>query len=315
MHIIRALSRTIHAAAFAITFAAGIGQLGCIKQMILDGQIESTRKASTAIDTLHDYEVANVVAFSGLSQFEGMHYLAPDNADALFMLTKGWAASAFGFIEDQMEQAEDGEGMDGPLYLYQRQRAIAAYDRAIYFGIKLAEQKHEGFKGATKNDETIRAYLQQFTDAEQDAPNLFWLGYAWMSKTNVMKDEPAAVADLFVGVAVMERAAELDDKYMFGTAHIVLGSYHARSAMAELDEAKKHFDMAIAQTDGKYLIGKVQLAAKYYCVKGDKENYEKLLREVVDAGDVLPMARLSNAVAKRRAKRYLGKERMKSCGF
>lgn len=315
MHITRVLSRALKPTALALALVAGIAHLGCIKQALLDGQIESTRKASTAIDTLHDYEVANVVAFSGLSQFEGMHYLAPGNSDALFMLTKGWAASAFGFIEDQMEQAEDAEGSESPLFLYHKQRAVAAYDRAIYFGVKLAEMKHEGFKAATKNDETMKAWLQQFDDAEEDGPNLFWLGYAWMSKTNVMKDDPAAVSELFVGVAIMERAAELDDKYMFGTAHVVLGSYHARTAMAELEEAKKHFDKAIAQSDGKYLIAKVQLAAKYYCVKGDKQNYEKALREVVDAGDVLPAARLSNAVAKRRAKRYLGKERLSACGF
>lgn len=312
MHIAPLLKPT----ALALTLLAGIGQLGCIKQMILEGQIASTRKASAAIDTLHDYEVANVVAFSGLSQFEGMHYLAPDNPDALFMLTKGWAASSFGFIEDQMEQAEDAHGSDSELFLYHKQRAIAAYDRAIYFGVKLAEMKHEGFKEATKNDETIKAWLSQFDDAEADGPNLFWLGYAWMSKVNVMKDEPAAVADLFVGVAIMEHAAKLDDKYMFGTAHVVLGSYHARTAMAELDESKKHFDMAIAQTGGKYLIAKVQLAAKYYCVKGDKENYVKTLTSVVEAGDELATARLSNAIAKRRAKRYLGKHHMdQTCSF
>jgi hypothetical protein len=60
---------------------------------------------------------------------------------------------------------------------------------------------------------------------------------------------------------------------------------------------------------------KVQFAAKYYCVKGDQATYERLLNEVLQAGDVLPEARLSNAIAKRRAKRYLSRERMKLCGF
>ena len=39
-----------------------------------------------------------------------MHYLAKDNDDALFMLTKTWGGATFGFIEDLMEQAEDTEG-------------------------------------------------------------------------------------------------------------------------------------------------------------------------------------------------------------
>src|SRR5688572_18305151 len=123
---------------FALAATLCLSTTGCIKQMLLDGQIESTRKASAAIDTLSNYEVANTIAFAGMGQFEGMHYLAPENPNALFMLTKGWAGATFGFIEDQMEQAEDAEGgLDGPLYLYQRARARAGYDRAIHYGVQL----------------------------------------------------------------------------------------------------------------------------------------------------------------------------------
>ena len=303
------------AALLALTGALSAGSSGCIKTMLLEGQIESTRTASTAIDTLQDYEVAQTVAFSGLAQFEGMHYLAPDNTDALFMLTKGWGASTFGFIEDPMEHAEDTEGLDSPNYLYHQARARAGYDRAIYFGVTLLETKHEGFKEATKNDQTIRAWLKQFDDPEEDTQNLFWTAYAWMSKTNAVKEDPSVVADLFIGVAIMERAVELDPTFMSGSGHTALGSYHARSAMAELDEAKKHFDKAMELGKGKFLMTKVQFASKYYCLKGEKAAYERLLNEVLQAGDVMPEARLSNAIAKRRAKRYLGLERQKLCGF
>jgi hypothetical protein len=297
----------------ALAGALSIGTTGCIKQMLLDGQIESTRKASAAVDTVGDYEVANNAAFAGLAQFEGMHYLAPDNQNALFMLMKGWAGATFGFIEDKMEEAEDTDGLDSELWLYHQSRTKAGYDRAIHYGTELVEKKNPGFKAAQKNDETMKAWLQGF-DVE-DAPNLFWLGYAWIAKTNAAKDDPAVVAELYVGVAIMERVLALDPTYLNGSPHTILGAYHARSAAAELDEAKKHFDEAIKITDGKLLLPKVQLASKYYCLKGDKENYVKTLTEVVEAGDTMPEQRLQNAIAKRRARRYLGKERMKACGF
>ena len=86
-------------------------------------------------------------------------------------------------------------------------------------------------------------------------------------------------------------------------------------AMAELDESKKHFEKAIAITKGNLLLPKVQMAAKYYCMKGDKESYVKTLTEVLEAGDTMPLQRLQNTIAKRRAKRYMSKERMKNCGF
>src|SRR5580693_7611442 len=100
----------IGAGALAFVAALGLGSTGCIKQIILDGQIEGTRKASAAIEGFSDYEVAQTAAYAGATQFEGMHYLAPTNEDALFMLTRTWTSLTFAFIEDKLEQAEDTEG-------------------------------------------------------------------------------------------------------------------------------------------------------------------------------------------------------------
>jgi hypothetical protein len=302
-------------ATLATTAALALGSGGCVQQMILDGQLEATRKASATIDTLSDYEVANSAAFAGIAQLEGLHYLAPDNEDGLYLLTQAWFGATFAFIEETMEQAEDVEGTEGELYLYHQARAKAGYDRAIHYGIQLLEQKHPGFQDARKNDDTMKAWLATFTDPAHDVPNLFWTANAWLSKTNIAKEDPALVADLFIGAAMMQRAVALDEKYLYGSGHIALGAYHARSPMAELDEGKKHFDRALAISGGKYLIAKLMLAIKYHCIKGEREPYEKLLNEVLAAGDLLPEQRLSNTIAKRRAKRYLGKERMKSCGF
>jgi hypothetical protein len=231
------------------------------------------------------------------------------------MLTQSWAGASFAFIEDLMEQAEDAEGPDGARYLYQQARTKAGYDRAIRYGIQLLELKHPGFQSARKNDDTMKAWLSTFTEPKRDAPNLFWTGSAWISKTNAAKEDPAVVADLFIGVAMMQRAVALDERYLYGSGHIALGAYHARTAMAELDEAKKHFERALAINGGKYLLTQFMFASKYYCMKSEKAPYEKLLNEVLAAGDVLPAQRLTNTIAKRRAKRYLGKERLKSCGF
>jgi hypothetical protein len=308
----------ITGAALAVAFTGALGLLstGCLKQIILDGQIQGTRQASAAIDSFSDYEVARTAAYSGATQFEGMHFLAPQNEDALFMLTKTWTSLTFAFIEDDLEHAEDTEGEGSALYAYHKARAVAGYDRAIHYGIDLLEKKAPGFKDAKKNDQTIRAWLAKFTDPGQDAESLFWTGYAWIGRVNILKDEPAEVSDLFIGVAMIERVKELRHDYLYGSVHTILGAYHARSPMAELDEGKKELDTAIALTQGKAMLPKFQLAAKYYCTKGDKENYVKTLEEIRDAGDTLPEQRLTNAIAKRRALRYLGKKRMmRMCSF
>jgi hypothetical protein len=294
-----------------------LGTTGCIKSTLLKGQIQGTREASSAVDTVHDVEVARSMAYAGLAQFEGMHKLAPDNEDALFMLTKGWAGATFAFTEDDMELAEDHKNKE--MAHYHKQRAAAGYERAIAYGLDLLAKRDKGFADARKNDATMRAWLKaNFTDKE-DAANLFWVGYAWIAKTNINKDDPETVADLFIAVAILERSVELDETYSYGNGLTALAAYHARTAQGELDDSKKLFDRAIAITQGRSLIQKFNYATKYLCAKGDKDGYVKTLQEIVAAGDTMPEQRLTNALAKRRARRYLSKQRMEdareNCGF
>ena len=291
-----------------------LAQTGCLKAMIADGTIGSTRKASAAFNTMHDFEVANKAAFAGLAQFEGMHMLRPENQDTIFLLTRSWAGAAFGFIEDEMERAEEEFGDDSWQYNYHRMRARAAYDRSIHYGTMLLENQHEGFKAAQVNADTMTEYLKNFEDPE-DAEPLFWVGQAWMGRTNVSKEVPAVVAELYVGVALMRRSVELDETFNHASGHVILGAYHARAKMAEIPESKKHFERALELTQNKSPMAKLQLAARYHCLQGDQAAYEKLLNEVVTSEETLPGARFLSVLAKRRAKRYLGEKWLTKCGF
>jgi len=297
--------------AVAVVLLAMTTACGCIKSALLNGQIKGTRDGSAAIDTLSDFEVARTVAYAGLGQFEGMHELAPDNEDALFLLTKGWAATSFAFIEDDYEIASDAD--DEARAEYHRARARVAYDRAIQYGIALLEMRAAGFDKAKTNVATMKRYLSQFYRG--DALNLLWVGQAWLARANISKDDTTIVAELHVGEALLGRSVELNETLEYAAGRTTLGAYHARTAMAELDLSQNQFLRAIELTRGKALLPKFELAKTYYCMKGDKVSYEKTLREVIDAPDVLPEQRLQNTIAKRRARRYLAKSRMASCGF
>lgn len=284
---------------------------GCLDRIILDGTLQSTRQAAKAFDTLSDLEVAKEGAGSSLVQIEGMQTLAPDNEDALFLLTQSWTGYASAFIEDSWEQAVDREDEEGETW--QAGRAKAAYDRAVRFGSLLLEQRHPGFAAAQKNSDTMKAYLAGFE--KREAEGLLWLGLAWLSRGGVAGDQPEVVADLFVGVALLERSVELDEQLAYGTGLAALGAYHARSPDAELGEAKKLFERALALTDRKSLTVQLMYAQSWACQAHDPVAYKALLEEVVTAGDVLPEQRLENTVARKKAVRYLGKPRLKRCGF
>src|SRR5204862_7570184 len=121
-----------------------------------------------------------------------------------------------------------------------------------------------------------------------DALNRVRQGQAWLGQANMAKDGPGAVAELHVGEAMVQRSIELDESLAYSAGHAALGAYHARTAMAELDASYKHFARAIELTRGQALLPKFTMARTYFCMKGDKVSYEKMLKEIIDAPDSLP---------------------------
>jgi hypothetical protein len=285
--------------------------------MQIKAQIESIREASAAFDSLHDVEIARQAAYAQLAQFEGLRRLAPDSEDALFLLTRGWAETTAAFTEEDLEVAEDLRNKD--LADYHRQRAMAGYQRAILYGLDLIAHRAEGFAEARRNDASLRAWLKEHFTRPEDAPNLLWLGCAWLSRTNLTREDTDLMADLWVGVALVERSIDLDPRGAHGQGLTLLAAYHARSAQAELDEARSLFQNAFDITSNRSLMQKFHYATRYLCARADKVAYARALREIVDAGDIFPEQRLGNAIAKKRARRYLGKARMEemrvNCGF
>jgi hypothetical protein len=287
---------------------------GCLKKVLIDGQVSGTRDGADAVSTLHDYEVAKAVARAGLGTLEGLYKLAPYNEDAMYLLTKSWAGATYGFTEDEYEQAE--EGKDPQMTAYHKARTESGFERAKFFATQLLEKKAPGFTDSQRNAHLVKDYLTENFRHEDEAPDLLWASFAWIGLVGVAKDDPAVVAELYVGVALAERSIELDENYEHGLGHVLLGAYHARTAQSELVEAKQHFDKAMKINGGKYLSTQLQFASRYYCAKSDRPMYEKLLNQVLAAGDPIPEARLQNLIAKRRARRYLdNKLFQEDCGF
>ena len=237
-------------APLALTCALALASTGCIKKLILDGTIEGTRKASGALDTLGDYELARSATQAGLVQFEGMHKLAPDNDNALFLLTQSWTGYGFAFVEDEMEAAEDAG--DDELADYHKKRAKMAYDRAVFYGLELLHHTSDSLDAARKNHDSMSKWLaDKFTDADE-VGNIFWTGYAWMARVSLMKGDPDVgaqyVADLDVGVGAWSSAPlALDPTYNNHSALVALAAYHSRmrSVSRERPGKKELFEKAL----------------------------------------------------------------------
>lgn len=302
---------------FGLALACGLASLSCNmpeigmiqvgrfpRPMLFNDVLEWTRHGADHFNTLQDYGVARDASYSGIGTLEGLYSLVPENEDALFMLTRAWAAVAFAFIDDDREQAL--EAKDDTLAEYHTQRGRAACHRARFFGEKLISKRADGFDKVQRNAHTLNAWLAENFSDKDEARELLWLGIAIVGQVNFDRENPETVANLWVGVEILQHVLKLDETVEHGMAHSVLGQYHARSAIAELNEAKAHFERAIQIQRGRMLLTKVSMAQSYYCMKGDQAKYMSTLREVLAAGDVFPEQRLANTVAKRKARRYLG---------
>jgi len=301
------------------SIAIALGTTACIQQMLVDGQIKGTRQGADAVDTIGDYELAKSAAEAGLAQFEGLHRLSPNNDDALFLLTKNWVGYGFAFVDDERERADD-DG-DRALQDHHQGRALMAYDRAILYGTALLGHRADGYDAAKKTDTTLRAWLRRF-DTRADAEALLWTGYAYLVRADLMKSSGAtagigAVGQLYIGVDMIERSTQLDLGYANFSGLIALATYHARPMVdaQELDQSRQIFETAIARTQRKNLLALVNYARAYACGKGDRKLYERLLEEVLVAADPDPGQRLTNAIAKRRARRYLLPVHEQECGW
>jgi TRAP transporter T-component len=286
--------------------------------MMLDGELQAARDASGALDAIDDYDLARDAASGSLAQLEGMHLLAPDNPNGLFLLAKAWAGIGYAFIEDDMEAAEDRG--DVTLAEHQRKRARGAYDHAVSYALRLLAQRAPGFDQAKKSAATLDRWLADHFTSKDDALNLFWTAYPWLERIDVTKSDeqegPPLIAELYVGVAMLERAVALDPTVEGYEGMLALGAYHARTGFAEMQQAKTMLDTVVARTDGKPLLVPLTYATKYACVRGDRALYKHLLDQVLTAEDPDPRHGLQNAIAKRRAVRWLGRRRARNeCGF
>lgn len=301
----------IRALTFALVVGLGISQTGCIKRTLLNGQAKATREGSEALNELGDYYVARGAAQSGLAQLEGMHRLAHDNPDVLFMLTRSWTSYGFAFSQDDMESAEEGS----EAYEDAKKRAYFAFNRAAKYGIELLGQRADGFESVHKSEPKLKKWLADNFDSKEDAPNLFWAGYGWMARASLMRTGEL-ISELYVGVAMIRRSLELDPTYYNSNGYTALASYHARAKMAEPAEAKRLFELVLNKTQHKSLLVQVSYAERYACVMGDRKLYDAMINEALDFDlDSAPQNRLQNTIALRRAHRATRKEALANCGF
>lgn len=283
----------------------GSTALACdVPRYAADSSARLAERSAPGFESFWDYELAGDAMPANIVQLESLLRVSPENARIVLALQRTYVGYAFGWVEDHaeaLEEAEDFRAADE-----QRRRAKYMYLRARDLGYYAISLEHDGFEAATQGSlADFEAYLARTFDDRSDARVLFWTGSAWGSFIGQSRDDMSAAAHLPFARALVKRSVELDPDFQFGSGRAFLAAVEASAGDGDLERAKVLFDEALAATERKNLIVLVQMASTYAVAVQDRALYESLLREVRDAGDVLPEARLSNRIAKRRAERYL----------
>jgi len=166
-----------------------------------------------------------------------------------------------------------------------------------------------GFEGdlAKLDFPTFLALLEEFDD-EDDVPVLFSYATGWLSWANVNRDDWSVAADLPKAEATLARVVALDEGYRQGAAHVYLGilkTLRPPSLGGKPEEARAHFEKAIALSNGRNLSAKVDFAAAYARLIYDRELHDRLLNEVLATPAEAPGLTLLNTLAKERARKLL----------
>lgn len=158
-------------------------------------------------------------------------------------------------------------------------------------------------------DMSFETFERALAEADgDDVPALFGLGSAWATWIQASSSDWDAIADLPKVQALMERVVALDSAFESGTAHLYLGVLYTlrpESMGGRPEDGRRHFEAAVALSEGRNLQAKVLFARQYARLVFDRALHDRLLEEVVADDPEAEGFTLANVLAQEEARALL----------
>ncbi len=302
------MTRWIRHLTLAATVATLVGQAGCdLTRLTANSTANVFERAGGVLERHFDQELVGRALPSSIMQLEGVFSIVPDNERLGITLMRAYVSYTFGWVEDEMQIAQDRGDLEEEERILARARLL--YTRAMNIGIHLMRMRDPGIDAALEGGhEGFVAYLAEHYTEPGDVPVVFWTGYAWGSAINAGRDDPEMILNLPYARSTVERSVAIDPSFFNYSGLTFLAVVNAALPEAlggNPEEARRLFEQALELTERRFLTVQVSYARTYAVQTQNRDLYVRLLREVVDAGDPEPSARLANRIARRRAIRWL----------
>jgi hypothetical protein len=259
---------------------------GCIQKIAIGSIGAIMDNGFQVLNEEQDLRLAQTAIESNLKLLESVLRSDPENERFLLLASIGYSSYALGFVEDDSLA-----------------RAAALYLRGKEYGMRILSKNRALAAALSRSADDVRAALA--TMSKDDVPAVFWTATGWGSYIAASLTDPAALADLPKVEAMMRFALEKDPAYFYSGPDFFLGTLYGsrpRILGGDPDTSRKHFDDCLRRTGGKFLMAYVYMARSNAVQTQDRELFDRCLAAVDTTSlDVLPEARLSNAIAKRKA--------------
>jgi len=274
----------LRAAALAALLAAAAG----CASMVSSATSRMAQNLSAAVLNQDDPETVRQGAPAYLLLIDSLIADDPDSSALLQGGARLYVAYATAFVTDPARARR------------LTRRAVEYADRALCAELPAACARAarglDGFESALAGAGTAQV------------PALYTWAIAQAGWIQAASDDWNAIAALPKVQAAFDRVVALDDAYERGAPHMYLGilaTLRPAALGGRPEEGRRHFERALALSDGKSLMVQVQFARYYARLVFDRPLHDRLLNEVIAAEVVQPGLTLSNTLAKEQAGKLL----------
>ena len=282
---------------FACIAAAliGLATTACSpKVMVVDMVGSAMAEGGDSYASDNDPEFVREALPFGLKTMEGLLAISPENRDLLLAASRGYTGYAFLLLED--------EESIGRLSLGERRvlqdRAKQHYLRGRDYALAGLEVQHPGITA-----ELMSGNVAALADVSvADVAFLYWAGAPWAAAAGVDPGDMQLVGDLATAAALLTRVLELDESFDEGAVHEFFISYEGNRPGGSLEEARLHYERALALSNGLRASVYLAYAEAVAVPTQDLELFKELVdRALAIDPDAVLRLRLANTISHRRA--------------
>ncbi|MBO8130697.1 MAG: hypothetical protein H0Z29_04145 [Candidatus Marinimicrobia bacterium] len=264
----------------------------CSTKLILRPITKFVTSGSTVIYKESDLVIAEQFIVTNIGNLQIFLSKDPDNEVLNLLMAQALCAYVTGFVED-----------------YDTSRAIRLYNRAFKHALNALPPN-------LRFEESVK--IPQFESIlnnclKKHIPALFWIGFSWSNLILHNLDDPTSLVNLAKVEMIMRKVESTYPEYNNGAVYLFFGAYYCSKPImfgGNPELGKEYFEKCIKLNGKDYLLPKVYMARYYAVQMMDKELFNKLLNEVINTKTNNKEYNLMNAIAKRKARLFLEKEKL-----